>query len=125
MNALRLMVAGVCAVVMVAGIRAEEKADNAKLLVGAWEVTKADEGALPVGSVIEFGKDGKVSVTAKRGDKESTSEGTYTVAGDKLTVTLKHEGKDIKHAITIKKLSDTVYVTENEKGKTAEFKRKK
>ena len=77
---------------------------------------------MPVGSVIEFAKDGKVKVTAKRGDKESTVEGTYTVAGDKLTVTLKHDDKEDKHAITIKKLTEAECVTENERRETATFK---
>ena len=125
MNTMRLLMAGFVVVALTSNVRSEEKKDNTKLLIGAWEVTKADEGALPVGSVIEFAKDGKVKVTAKRGDKESTAEGTYTVAGDKLTVTLKHDDKEDKHAITIKKLTETEYVTENEKGKTATFKRKK
>ena len=125
MNTMRLLMAGFVVVALTSNVRSEEKKDNTKLLIGAWEVTKADEGALPVGSVIEFAKDGKVKVTAKRGDKESTVEGTYTVAGDKLTVTLKHDDKEDKHAITIKKLTETEYVTENEKGKTATFKRKK
>lgn len=42
-----------------------------------------------------------------------------------MTVTLRHGEKEFKHAITIKKLTHTEFVTENEKGKIAEFKRKK
>ena len=98
---------------------------HAEKLVGVWEVVKAEQGALPVGSTIDFGKDGKAKVTAVREGKESTAEGTYVVDGTKLTVTLKHGEKEVKHAITIKKLTDTEFVSENEKGKTAEFKRKK
>ena len=59
MNSLRLVAAVVFAVVMVSSVRAEErKADYAKLIVSTWEVAKADEGDLPVASVIEFAKDG-------------------------------------------------------------------
>ena len=117
---------GVFVIGLLGGARAAEKADATKdKLVGSWEVVKADEGALPIGSVVEFGKDGKAKVTAKRGDKESTIEGSYALDGEKLSVTLKHDDKESKHALTIKKLTATEFVSENEKGKTAEFKRKK
>jgi len=108
------------------GLAAEEKADvNKEKLVGTWEVVKAEQGALPVGSVVDFGKDGKAKVTHKHDGKESTAEGTYAVEGDKLTVTLKHGEKESRHVITIKKLTDTEFISANEKDKTAEFKRKK
>ena len=54
MNALRVLVV-VCLVAAVG--RAEEKPDYAKMIVGKWEVTKADEGTLPKGSIVEFTKD--------------------------------------------------------------------
>ena len=127
MNTLRTLAAGVLVLGMLGNVGAEEKkADtNKEKIVGTWEATKADEGALPVGTVIEYGKDGKMKITAKRGDKESTTEGTYTVDGDKLHVALKAGDKDYKLVITIKKMTATEYVSENEKGKTAEWKRKK
>ena len=61
---------------------------NKEKLVGVWEVVKAEQGALPVGSTVAFSKDGKAKVTAVRDGKESTAEGTYAVDGTKLTVTL-------------------------------------
>ncbi len=127
MNTMRWMTAGLLMVGLAAALPAEEKkADaNKEKLAGVWEVVKTEEGALAVGSMVDFAKDGKAKVTAIREGKESTVEGTYTVEGNKLTVTLKHGEKEVKHAITIKKLTDTEFVTENEKGKTAEFKRKK
>ena len=126
MNARRQMAAGLLVVGLLTALPAAEKADvNKEKLVGLWEVVKADPGALPVGSVVDFGKDGRAKVTAVREGKESTAEGSYAVEGNKLTVTLKHGEKEVKHAITIKKLTDTEFVSENEKGKTAEFKRKK
>jgi uncharacterized protein (TIGR03066 family) len=126
MNALRLLTVGLLLVGLTSCLPAEDKADgNKEKLVGVWEVVKAEQGALPVGAVVDFAKDGKAKVTAVREGKESTAEGTYVVDGTKLTVTLKHGEKDVKHAITIKKLTDTEFVSENEKGKIAEFKRKK
>jgi uncharacterized protein (TIGR03066 family) len=127
MNAWQLMAAGLVMIGLLAPLAAEEKKDDAnkEKLVGVWEVVKAEPGALPVGSVVDFGKDGKAKVSAVRDGKESTAEGNYAVDSDKLTVTLKHGDKEVKHALLIKKLTDTEFVSENEKGKTAQFKRKK
>ena len=130
MNALRLLVAGVMVVALTANVRAEKKeekkADNAKLLLGSWEATKADKDSLPVGAVVEFAKEGKMKVTVKGPDgKEMTIEGTYKVDGNKFMIELKF-GDDIrKHTITIKKISDKELSTEDEKGKSVEFTRKK
>ena len=126
MNALRLVASGLLTFGLVLTLPVAAKANaNKDKLVGVWEVVKAEQGALPVGSTVEFGKDGKAKVTAVREGKESSVEGTFAVEGSKLTVTLKHGEKDVKHAITIKKLTDAEFVSENDKGKTAEFKRKK
>src|SRR5437588_1985656 len=100
MNTLRLLAGGFFAVVLIGGAE-EKKADtNKEKIVGAWEVVKADEGSLPVGTVVEYAKDGKMKITAKRGDKESSIEGTYTIEGDKISITLKAGEKDYKMAIT-------------------------
>ena len=127
MNALRLMAAVVLALGLIAGLRAEDKkADtNKDKVVGSWEVTKSYEGGPPVGSVIVFAKDGKMKVTHKQDDKEVTTEGTYTVEGEKMTVTLKRDDKEIKHTVTIKKLTAKAFVVENEQSKMLEFKKKK
>ena len=126
MNARRLLMVALVASGLVTASAARAKGDaNQEKLVGVWEVVKAEQGALPVGAVVDFSKDGKAKVTAVRDGKESTLEGTFVVEGTKLTVTLKHDEKEVKHAIKIKKLTDTEFVSENEKGKTAEFKRKK
>jgi uncharacterized protein (TIGR03066 family) len=126
MSALRLVVAGVAMCVLTSGIRAEEKkADNAKLLVGSWEATKAAEGTLPVGAVVTFDKEGKMKVSAKREGKEETHDGTYKLTGDKFTITMKMGDTEHKMTITIKKISDTEMVTANDEGKVVEFKRKK
>ena len=53
--------------------------DNAKKIVGKWEVTKAGSD-LPEGSTVEFAKDGKLTALIK-GDKGDAMklEGTYKV----------------------------------------------
>src|SRR5262245_40100559 len=128
MNALRLTVAAAVAVAvaLTAGVRAEdkeEKKDNAKLLVGTWEVTKSFDKGPAVGSTIEFTRDGKVMIKAKVEDKDVLREGTYKVDGDKITVAMKD--KDSKSTRSIKKISDKELVIENDDKKSVELKRKK
>jgi uncharacterized protein (TIGR03066 family) len=125
MNALRLLVAGAVVCVLSAGVQAEEKKDNAKLLMGSWEATKAEPGTLPIGAVVTFAKDGKMKVSAKKDGKEESHEGTYKLDGDKFTITMKMGDNEVKLTITIKKISDTELVTANDEGKVVEFKRKK
>jgi uncharacterized protein (TIGR03066 family) len=124
MNSLRMLTAAMIVCVLALAVRADDKkADNAKLLVGKWEVVKCDGDALPVGAIVEMTKDGKLKLTEKKDDKES-HEGTYKVDGDKIMVVLKVNDDEIKHTVDIKKLTETELVTEHD-GKTIEFKRKK
>jgi len=125
MNAMRLLVAGFVVVGLTAGVRAEEKQDTAKLLVGSWEATKADEGTLAVGAVVEFTKDGKMKVTSKKDGKDESHEGTYKLDGEKMMITTKMGDNESKFTITIKKISDKDMVAVNDAGKVVEFKRKK
>lgn len=123
MNALRLW--AVAAIVCVgAAARADDKADNAKLLVGKWEVTRADEGSAPVGALIEFTKDGKLKATFKRDDKDVTREGTYTVEKDTINLVTKRDDQDRKQTITITKISDKEMSLKGEDGKTMDLKKK-
>jgi uncharacterized protein (TIGR03066 family) len=127
MAAIRVMAAGLLMLGLLAGVRAEEKKaeGNKEKLIGTWEVVKSDEGAPPAGTVVMFAKDGKMKITHKKDDKEMTGEGTYTVEGDKISVTLKHGDKEDKHTVTIKKLTATEFVAANDEGKTAAFKKVK
>ena len=127
MNALRFMAVSFFVLVMAISVRAEEKkADNAKLIVGTWEVVKSDKGTLSPGDVIEFAKDGKLKALVKVDGKDMTLEATYTVAGDKLIGSRKVDGEEKKQAHTIKKLTATeLTILDDKENKTIEFKRKK
>jgi uncharacterized protein (TIGR03066 family) len=131
MKALRLLVTAVTVCSVAAGARApgepdkKDKPDYAKLLIGSWEATKTAPDALPVGTMVEFDKQGKVRLTYNRDGTKSTIEYTYKVDGDKFIVEGKTDGMAVMHAVTIKKISDTELVTEDEKGKITELKRKK
>jgi uncharacterized protein (TIGR03066 family) len=121
-----LMIATGVSVLLLASsaVRAEEK-DAAKLLVGKWEATKVDEGTLPQGTIVEFTKDGKVKITAKKGDEAFDLAGTYTFANHKLTVKLKMGDEEKDHTVTVKKISETEFLAEHEDGKSITFTKKK
>ncbi len=129
MNVLRLLVISVTACMVLGSARAEdkkEKPDNARLVIGKWEVTKSAQ-ELPVGTVIEFGvQGGTMKVTAKRDGEVRSFDGVYKVEGDKIQFTLKLPDRDErKDPLTIKKISKEELVLEAEDGVTFEFKRTK
>lgn len=130
MNALRMLVAGVmvCAVTLggtAAEDKKEEKKDVSKAVVGTWEVTKAEPGTVPVGSVVDFAKDGKIKVTHKADGQDKTVEGTYSVAGNKVTFKLKVGDQERSNTITFTKITDAEASTEDSNGKKVELKKKK
>jgi uncharacterized protein (TIGR03066 family) len=125
MNALKLLAVGAIVCVMSAGARAEEKIDYAKMLVGKWEVTKADPETVPPGTIVEFTKDGKFKVGGKKDDVEMNLEGTYTVEKNTFTFTLKIGDEEKKDTITITKITDKEMYTKNKEDKKVELTRKK
>ena len=125
MNATRLLVAGVL-VSLLGGISlADDKVDYAKLLIGKWEVTKSDPDTVPPGAVVEFTKDGKIKLAAKKDDKDFTMEGTYKVEKNTFTMIAKMGDQEHKQTITITKISDKAMTTKDERDKVVELKRKK
>jgi uncharacterized protein (TIGR03066 family) len=121
MRTWRLLAVAFLAVGLLGGVQADEKkADNKTLIVGVWEVTKGTDGP-PIGATLEFTKEGKVKMTAKRDGQEVSKQGTYTVEGDKVTV----DGDGRKESATIKKLTEKELVLEIAPGKTVELTRKK
>jgi uncharacterized protein (TIGR03066 family) len=78
-------------------------------------VTKPGEGGKPpVGTTIEYTKDGKMKMKGKADGKEFVFEGTYVVEGNKLTGIMKTSDREEKGTLTIKKLTDKELVTEDE-----------
>jgi uncharacterized protein (TIGR03066 family) len=125
MNALKLVAIGAVVCLLAGGARAEEKVDYAKLIVGKWEVSKADEGTVPIGAVVEFTKDGKMEATHKKDGTDTTVKGTYKIEGNKFTMTMTANDKEVSRTITINKISDTEMETENPEGKKVTLTRKK
>jgi uncharacterized protein (TIGR03066 family) len=125
MNMLRALAAGVIVCLVGAGVRADEKVDYAKLVVGQWEITKADEGTVPTGTIVEFTKDGKFKINGKKDDVELAFEGTYTVEKNTFTFKLKIGDDEQSQTIEITKISEKEMATKNKDGKVVELKRKK
>ena len=110
-----------CAMVVVlavaggAGADEKDKIDGKKL-VGTWEPNEAKGDAK---HVIEFTKDGKLNIKA---GAEVKYEGTYTLDGNKLSLTVKAGENEIKKMATILKLTDEVLEADGDDGKKS-FKR--
>jgi uncharacterized protein (TIGR03066 family) len=113
-----VVLALVCAV-STAQDKKDEKYD-VKKLIGKWET--GDKKLLVL---IEFAAEGKLLLTAGEPGKEIKAEGTYKLQGDKLDVSLKFMGDELKEQLTIKKLTDQELITEDSKGKSETLKRKK
>jgi uncharacterized protein (TIGR03066 family) len=122
MRALSAAVLGVVLVLGASSARAQD--DNAKKIVGVWEVTKS-AGDLPVGTTVEFTKDSKLVVVIKADSAEINLDGTYKIDKDKLTVKVKIDNKDVEEVATIKKLTDDALEIEDKDKKVDVFKKKK
>ena len=110
------------AALVLVGLNARAEDARASKLVGKWEAVK---GHLPAGSTIEFSKDGKITVSVKQEGKTVKHAGTYKLDGGKISVTRKYEGKERTRSFKVKKLTDEALLTEDDQGKTTEFKRVK
>jgi len=110
-------------------VRAEQNKDsNSTKILGKWLTAKGPEKV-----TLEFMKDGKIRVTiekevTKKGAAKSeivkeTIEGSYKLDGNKVTLTAKVEGEEVKRTMTIKTLTDKTLVTEDERGMKEEYRR--
>ena len=68
-----------------------------------WTVVKSEEA--PPGTRLQFGADGKLTLTFLVEGKPRELTGTYAVAGNQLTLKLSHDGKERVKTRTIKKLT--------------------
>lgn len=111
------------AVLALAG-SASVKADDAPKLLGKWEVTKST-GDTPVGAVVEFAKDGKLSVTISNEGKDVKLDGTYKLNGKKLSVTLSVNEQKVEQDLTATFKGDDGLELEDADKKTDTLKKKK
>ncbi|MBP3955258.1 TIGR03066 family protein [Gemmata sp. G18] len=113
---------GIVLAVVCGANAADEKKLDEKKLVGKWEPVKPKKGEA---MVMEFTKDGKLTVTGDMGGKEVKIEGTYKLDGDKLTFALKFMDLDIKETVTLTKLTDDEMEGKDKDGKVESFKKVK
>jgi uncharacterized protein (TIGR03066 family) len=98
-------------------------ADETGKLAGGngWQVVKSEEA--PPGTKILFAADGKLTVTFLVDGKERQVTGTYSLAGNQLTLKLSHDGRERVETRTVKKLTDTALITEDKNRKLEELQR--
>src|SRR5260370_42500484 len=122
MKAITLGLAAFLFAGLTAAYGADKKDDNKTKIVAVWEVVKGDA---PKGTTVEFTKDGKIKINLEADGKKIALDGSYELDGDSVKTVLKGPGgKEHKETIKIKKLTDTELTTEDEKGKTDEYKKK-
>lgn len=97
----------------------QDKIDG-KLLLGKWEPENKPQGAK---LVIEFAKDGKLTVDAEFGGQKVNMDGSYKLDGNQLSITMKQQGKEETTKMTVTKLNDKEMVTKDDKDKTETLKR--
>ena len=99
------------------------KDDDAKKIVGKWEVTKSG-GDTPVDTLVDFQKDGKMTAVLNQDGKDLKLTGTYKFDGKKLNVDLTLGDEKIEREFTVKFKSDELELT-NPDGKVDTLKKKK
>ena len=92
----------------------KEESIDAKKLIGKWEPKEPKKGEE---FVLEFAKDGKMTVSGTLDGKPQTLEGNYKLDGNKLSFELKAAGETIKETIVILKLTDEELEAREKDGK--------
>lgn len=120
---MKALSAFVAVVLVCASVGRAADDDNAKKIIGKWEISKSED--LPAGTTVEFTKDGKVIATAKVEGKEVKLEGTYKVEKDKLTSKITVNGKTVEDTDDIVKLTDDTLELRDKDKKVTTLKKKK
>jgi uncharacterized protein (TIGR03066 family) len=114
-----------CAVLGIAvfALAGSVRADDTEKLVGKWEVTKST-GDTPVGAIVEFTKDGKITANVTLDGKDVKLSGTYKLDGKKLHVALTLNEQKLEHDFTVA-FKDDEMTLEDEDKKVDTLKKKK
>jgi len=124
MRTLSALVLGAAALGLVGSAAAQDTDDFAKKIVGKWKVTETKTDA-PVGMLVEFTKDGKLTLSATVEGKEHKAEGTYSVEKDRLKYKLRLADRTVEETEAIKKLTDDVLELEDKDKKGTTLRREK
>jgi len=102
--------------------QADEKSVDKDKLIGKWKIVMIDGKVPPVDSVLEFTKDGKLVFTFGKDSDGSKVESTYSIDGNKITVTVKKGDNEDKNTETISLNGDKLTITKRD-GKKVELER--
>ena len=106
---------------------ADDKAAPADQLAGTWKMSKPSKPLPPGLSVmLTIEKDGSMLMTMAAGPNKDEAKGTWKLDGKKLSVTYTSgPPKGTTETMTVEKLTDTTFVTVDDKGMRDEFERVK
>ena len=121
---MKALCAAVLGSVVVFASGAWVRADDAAKVVGKWEVTKSG-GDTPVGAIVEFTKDGKMTANVNLDGKDIKLTGTYKLDGKKLKVNLVLNEQKIEHEFTVAFKGDDEMTLEDDDKKVDTLKKKK
>ncbi len=121
---MKLVCAAVLGLVTVFALTGSAKADDTAKLLGKWEITKS-AGETPVGTVVEFAKDGKMTANLTLDGKDVKLDGTYKLDGKKLKVNLTLNEQKIDHEFTVTFKGDDGLELEDADKKVDTLKKKK
>ncbi len=100
----------------------EDKIDG-KLLLGKCEAEKPPEGVEK--AVVEYLKDGKLSVEVEAQGQKHKFEGTYKLEGDKLNIKIDINGTEQEQKRIVVKLTETELVTTDDEKAERKYKKVK
>jgi len=124
MRTLSAIVLGAAVLGVAGSAAADDKDDYAKKIVGRWKVIETKTDA-PVGMLVEFTKDGMLTLSATVDGKDHRAEGTYSVEKDRLKYKLRLPDRTVEETETIKKLTDDVLELEDKDKKGTTLKKEK
>jgi uncharacterized protein (TIGR03066 family) len=116
--------AAVLGLATVFALAGSAKADDTAKLIGKWEVTKSNSET-PMGTIVEFAKDGKMTATVNADGKDLKLTGTYKLDGKKLKVNLTLNDQKIEHEFTVSFKGDDELTLEDSDKKVDTLKKKK
>jgi uncharacterized protein (TIGR03066 family) len=118
-----LMICALLGMTAFGALAREDKKDpiNKDKLVGVWEVTKSE---LPRGTLLEFTKEGKMSVSFKVDKELIKLDGTWSIEGARLKTVMLIDNKASTDLLEVVKLTDTELVLKDDKNMIDELKRK-
>lgn len=121
---MKLVCSAVLGLVAVFVTGASVKADDKDKLVGKWELTKSG-GDVPMGTIVEFTKDGKIIADVPLDGKNVKFTGTYKLDGKKLELSVANNDQKMDFKFTVTFKGDDELSLEDTDKKVDVYKKKK